>query len=550
MNTFFWFFEARKDPQNAPLAIWMNGGPGASSLLGLLSENGPCLVNPDSNLTSLNPWSWNNEVNMLYLDQPTQAGFSYDTPHNVSFNLLTGNISDFTDKTPKQNSTFIYGTYGSGKRNRTAHGTEDAARAAWHFMQIWLQEFPGYHPHNSKVHLTAESYGGRYGPAFAAYFEEQNAKIRNSTLSTSSVHEAIIIDLESLLIVNGCIDRLVQVPSYIKMVSDNTYGIEALNETVVKNMTHSLERKHGCRDRILLCRELAAVSDPENLGVNRTGTSSCCHISLSLSLTRLPVNEVCHAAEKFCSTHLITPYRRHSGRNYYDIATLDPDPFPPPFFGGYLNQAHIQQALGVPVNWTRSSSVVNAAFSADGDYPRDGWLHKLQYLLSSGVRVALMYGDRDFACNWYGGEAVSLALNYSNFNGAGYADIETNASYTGGLVREHGNLSFSRVFEAGHEVPAYQPETAYRIFMRVLFGDDIATGSTKVDSEYSTKGLHDASGVKNDGIEQPLQFCYLLDYKTCTDEQFEAVGNGTAEVVEWIVKDRNSTTLFPELFKS
>ena len=61
INTFFWFFEARKDPQHAPLSIWMNGGPGSSSLLGLLVENGPCSVNPDSNSTTLNPWSWNNE---------------------------------------------------------------------------------------------------------------------------------------------------------------------------------------------------------------------------------------------------------------------------------------------------------------------------------------------------------------------------------------------------------------------------------------------------------------------------------------------------------
>lgn len=61
INTFFWFFEARNDPANAPLAIWMNGGPGSSSLLGLFVENGPCYVNADSNSTYLSEWSWNNE---------------------------------------------------------------------------------------------------------------------------------------------------------------------------------------------------------------------------------------------------------------------------------------------------------------------------------------------------------------------------------------------------------------------------------------------------------------------------------------------------------
>jgi carboxypeptidase C (cathepsin A) len=61
INTFFWFFESRKDPKNAPLSIWMNGGPGSSSMLGLMRENGPCFVNSDSNSTYLNEWSWNNE---------------------------------------------------------------------------------------------------------------------------------------------------------------------------------------------------------------------------------------------------------------------------------------------------------------------------------------------------------------------------------------------------------------------------------------------------------------------------------------------------------
>lgn len=59
INTFFWFFEAKNDPENAPLSIWMNGGPGSSSMPGIFNENGPCYINEDSNSTTLRDWSWN-----------------------------------------------------------------------------------------------------------------------------------------------------------------------------------------------------------------------------------------------------------------------------------------------------------------------------------------------------------------------------------------------------------------------------------------------------------------------------------------------------------
>ena len=142
INTFFWFFESRKDPANAPLSIYFSGGPGASSIPDVLAVNGPCSVNPDSNSTTLNPWSWNNEVNMLYIDQPNHVGFSYDVASNGTVDAVTGMITlaNFSEGIPTQNNTFYVGTVSTQNPLSTANDTANAARTLWHFAQAWFQE--------------------------------------------------------------------------------------------------------------------------------------------------------------------------------------------------------------------------------------------------------------------------------------------------------------------------------------------------------------------------------------------------------------------------
>jgi carboxypeptidase C (cathepsin A) len=531
VNTFFWFFEARKDPENAPTSLWMNGGPGSSSMFGLFVEHGPCFVHSDSNSTYLNEWSWNNEVNMLYIDQPNQVGLSYDQLSNITKNVLTGEITylNETSEIPEQNATFQVGTYPSGEVSATARGSRNAAYALWHFAQTFFAEFPGYHPNDSRISLATQSYGGRYGPATMAFFEEQNERILDGSLDDAD--DWHILHLDTLLIVNGCIDRATQWPSYPEIAVNNTYGVQAVNQTVYEGMRDAVPE---CVKRIEDCQAVGDVYDPEHIGINDT------------------VNAICEDAETYCSEYVRDPYTSLSGRAYYDYTIVEPNLFPAPFYQGFMNQPWVQEAIGAPLNWTGSSAASSRAFRSMGDYPRSGWLDYLAYLLDNGIKVNLLYGDRDFACNWIGGEAASLAIPYEGaegFRNAGYEGIQTNDSYIGGQVRQNGNLSYVRLYEAGHEGPAYQPETAYKIFTRVLFNKDVATGEidTLTNPDYHTEGPDNTWEFRTPGPEQPAQFCYVLDPGTCTSEQREALENGTGVIKDYILVDVNSTAIWPDL---
>jgi carboxypeptidase C (cathepsin A) len=72
---YFWFIESQGNPANDPIVLWLNGGPGSSSFLGLFYENGPYKINQDLTLRN-NPYGWNKNANYLMIDQPAGTGLS------------------------------------------------------------------------------------------------------------------------------------------------------------------------------------------------------------------------------------------------------------------------------------------------------------------------------------------------------------------------------------------------------------------------------------------------------------------------------------------
>ncbi|KAJ6031893.1 carboxypeptidase Y [Penicillium herquei] len=135
---FFWYFESQNDPDNDPLTLWMTGGPGGSSMIGLFEETGPCFVNEFGNGTYYNPFGWSRNSSVLYVDQPVGVGFSY---------------LDEGAEIPGDSPT--------------------AAIDMHRFLQLFVFEvFPQHLDH--PFHLSGESYAGKYIPALGAEIVKHN----------------------------------------------------------------------------------------------------------------------------------------------------------------------------------------------------------------------------------------------------------------------------------------------------------------------------------------------------------------------------------------
>ncbi|TKA70747.1 Carboxypeptidase Y A [Cryomyces minteri] len=199
-HLFYWFFESRNNPKTDPVVLWLNGGPGCSSLTGLFLELGPSFVNKKLGL-DYNPSSWNSNASVIFLDQPVNVGYSY-----------------------------------SGK---SVSNTVAAGKDVYALLTLFFKQFPEYAHQN--FHISGESYAGHYIPVFA-----------NEILS----HKKTNINLNSLLIGNGLTDGLTQYAYYRPMACGEGGWPAVLDARECQSMDNALPR---CQSLIQNCYNSESV---------------------------------------------------------------------------------------------------------------------------------------------------------------------------------------------------------------------------------------------------------------------------------------------------
>lgn len=190
-KTIHYLFVQSQQDTNAtdPLILWYNGGPGCSSMLAFATEHGPwVLPDGETNFTA-NPFSWNREANVLYVEQPAGVGFSYCD----------------NDKHP-EDCTF----------NDTTAAADNLA-----FLLAWYEKYPEYQKND--LYVSGESYAGIYVPYLVSEIYDQN---QNTT--------GFKIPIKGMMVGNGVTNwEYDTYPAFIEMAYYHSLYSDELYESMV-----------------------------------------------------------------------------------------------------------------------------------------------------------------------------------------------------------------------------------------------------------------------------------------------------------------------------
>ncbi|XP_054429642.1 lysosomal protective protein isoform X1 [Pteronotus mesoamericanus] len=421
----YWFVESQKDPKSSPVVLWLNGGPGCSSLDGFLTEHGPFLIQPDGVTLEYNPYSWNLIANVLYLESPAGVGFSYSN-----------------DKLYATNDT-------------------EVAESNFEALQDFFCLFPEYK--DNELFLTGESYAGIYIPTLAMLVMQDPS-----------------MNLQGLAVGNG-------LSSYEQ--NDNSLVYFAYYHGLLGNRLWSSLQTHCCAQNkcnfydnkdaecVTSLQEVSRIVGSSGLNIYnlyapcaggvpghlRYEKDTVIVHDLGNIFTRLPIKRMSHVA------------LLRSGRRVH----MDPPCTNTTATSTYLNNPFVRKALHIPEqlpSWDMCNFLVNLQYrrlyqSMNSQY--------LKLLAPRKYRILLYNGDVDMACNFMGDEwfVDSLSQKAATSFPVGQMEVqrrpwlvnyEDSGEQIAGFVKEFSHIAFLTIKGAGHMVPTDKPQAAFTMFSRFL----------------------------------------------------------------------------------
>lgn len=429
---------------NDRLIIWLNGGPGCSSMDGALMEIGPLRLNAN-NEVYFNNGTWLELASLIFLDQPVNTGFSYGD---------------------------IYHTEMTG--------------VAWDFL-IFLQKYFELYPQDQgkELYIAGESYAGQYMPYFAKYILDHNKKYQKDQTKQ--------YNLKGILIGNGWISPTYTGLSYLEFAMKN--NIITGKEPYLRQVLSQQEK----------CQNMLHNLNSESSQESKNAVYKACDEILTKLLNVLNEHDESHQCINMYDVRLKDSFPA-CGMNWPpDISFLNEflsDPEIQRLLN--LNDEYTERAKSGAIHdnngklqWHECNTRVGKALTNTNSKSSDELLPEVL----SQLPVLLFNGDKDIICNYIGAENFIADLKWNaaeTIEEYKDSDEEKNEEkdeekddnlhlqkgfshdlkpikwyYNDtnvGEVKLERNLTYIKVFNASHMVPFDMPDVSRGIF-------DLITGN-------------------------------------------------------------------------
>uniref|UniRef100_A0A8C9TR07 Carboxypeptidase n=1 Tax=Scleropages formosus TaxID=113540 RepID=A0A8C9TR07_SCLFO len=407
----YWFVMSQNEPLKDPLVLWLNGGPGCSSLDGFLSENGPFHVNDDGATLYDNKFSWNKVANMLYLESPAGVGFSYSDDQQYK-----------TDDDQVADNNYLA-------------------------LKSFFSKFPNFTQND--FYIFGESYGGIYAPTLSLRVATGGTKINLKGFAVGNGITSFALNDQSLIYFGY----------YHGLFGEQLWT--DLNNNCCRNGSCNFynSTEPGC---------ITTVSQAYNIvyssGLNVYALYLDCAGGVG---SQHPFH--------FSMQHLFRNYRKMWAMEQFSRVVELPDESQlslnevPLCINStaqmnWLNRGDVRKALHVPdilPAWDICSDVVAHQYQTTYKTMKDVYLK----LLSLGLRVLVYNGDTDMACNFLGcqwfvemlGQKVSVLCSEGH-------------SFLFWVFFFFFFFFLSPLQGAGHMVPQWAPGPAFHMFQAFLSG--------------------------------------------------------------------------------
>jgi len=415
---FYWFVESERNPASDPVVLWLNGGPGCSSMTGLLAELGPWRTKYDGSGLEWFEHRWNKIANIIFMESPQCVGYSY---------------ADVEPCTSTDNVT--------AADNHAA-------------LHSFFDKFPEYI--DNDFFVTGESYAGVYVPTLSARLvDDPTIKFKGFAVGNAVTDDEVMdnaypyfawargligTDLWNDLMRECCVDNN---PAQCQF-----YRSDSAQCRLLVNRVGQIQWRIGLNPYDLYAECYGGAPDARGVYQENGGRAV---VMLPEGMNRALDDEYSKFVQSLSEVMNVTVRIPCS---YTDDREI------------YLNRADVREALHIPPNVQYWLPCSNIGYVKQYVHVRNEY-HKV---LNSGHRVLVYSGDLDMACDhlgsmWFveslGHEVVTPFKQWFYPDEMGYRQIA-------GFVTQYDTMNFVSFKGAGHFVPTDSPLAAFNMFEKFL----------------------------------------------------------------------------------